>query len=64
METHFAGVPVVSTESVYDSRAAVIHAGELEIELNSGADATTVRANHDIATKTVGNIGLCGYYVI
>ena len=43
-EVCFAEVPVYSAESVASSTAVVIHAGKLEIELYSGADAATIRA--------------------
>ena len=43
-EACFAEVPVYSATSVPDGRAAVIRAGELEIELCTGADTATVRA--------------------
>ena len=43
-EVCFAEVPMYSTAPGEGSVAAVIHVGELEIELCSGADAATVRA--------------------
>ena len=43
-EVSFAEVRVYSAVPVLGSRAAVIHAGDLEIELCSGTDAATVRA--------------------
>ena len=43
-EVCFAEVPVYSTAPTVGSTAAVIHAGELKIELCSGADTATIRA--------------------
>ena len=43
-EACFAEVPVYSAAPTSGSRAAVIHAADLEIELCCGADAATVRA--------------------
>ena len=43
-EVCFAEVPVYTAVSAASSTAAVIHAGKLEIELCSGADAATIRA--------------------
>lgn len=43
-ETYFAEVPVYSATPALGGRAAVIHAGEFEIELCTGADTATVRA--------------------
>ena len=43
-EVCFAEVPVYSAVPTASSRAAVIHAGKVEIELCSGADAATIRA--------------------
>lgn len=43
-EVSFAEVPVYSAAPVLGSRAGVIHAGELEIELSSGANAATIQA--------------------
>ena len=43
-EVCFAEVPVYSTAPTVGSTAAVIHAGEIKIELCTGADAETIRA--------------------
>ena len=43
-EVCFAEVPVYSAALAVSRTAAVIHAGKLEIELCSGADAATIRA--------------------
>ena len=40
----FTEVPVVSAGLAFGSRAAVIHAGEMEIKLSFGVDAATIRA--------------------
>ena len=43
-EVCFAEIPVYSTAPTVGNPAAVIHAGELKIELCSGADTATIRA--------------------
>ena len=43
-EVCFAEVPVYSTVPAEGSTVAVIHAGELKIELCSGADTATIQA--------------------
>ena len=43
-EVCFAEVPVYSTAPTVGSTAAVIHAGEVKIELCCGADTATIRA--------------------
>ena len=43
-EACFAEVPVYSAPPAVSSTAAVIHAGKLEIELCSGADAAMIQA--------------------
>ena len=43
-EVCFAEVPVYSTAPAAGSTAVVIHAGELKIELCSGADTATIQA--------------------
>ena len=43
-EVCFAKVPVYSATPTMGSTVAVIHAGELKIELCSGADTATIRA--------------------
>ena len=43
-EVCFAEVPMYSTAPAEGSVAAVIHAGEVKIELCAGADTATVRA--------------------
>ena len=43
-EVCFAEVPVYSSAAAVSSTAAVVHAGNLAIELCNGADAATIRA--------------------